>query len=148
MHGGPRQDATRNHLILSALRPSAYIARCPPPACGSAKENIDKAHRTRYREGRPQGRLSYFQPPASAWPFNSREAPLKSIPGPGEHGLSVLFKPTQSTIVFSITSPGAFATEYQVYHVNAGGFRRFSETEVMEATRELALHFVERAGPR
>jgi hypothetical protein len=40
------------------------------------------------------------------------------------------------------------ATEYQVYHVNAGGFRRFSETEVVEAARELALHFVERAGPR
>jgi hypothetical protein len=68
--------------------------------------------------------------------------------GPGEHGVSVLFKPTQSTIVFPITSPGALATEYQVYHVNTGGFRRFSETEVVEAARELALHFVERAGPR
>jgi hypothetical protein len=68
--------------------------------------------------------------------------------GPGEHGVSVLFKPTQSTMVFAITSPGALATEYQVYHVNAGGFRRFSETEVVEAARELALHFVERAGPR
>jgi hypothetical protein len=66
---------------------------------------------------------------------------FKVDPGPGEHGVSVLFKPTQSTIVFSITSPG-------VYHVNAGGFRRFSETEVVEAARELALHFVERAGPR
>jgi hypothetical protein len=50
---------------------------------------------------------------------------FKVDPGPGEHGVSVLFKPTQSTIVFSITSPGALATEYQVYHVNAGGFRRF-----------------------
>src|SRR5215510_14608172 len=73
---------------------------------------------------------------------------FKVDPGPGEHGVSVLFKPTQSTIVFSITSPGALATEYQVYHVNTGGFRRFSETEVVEAARELALHFVERAGPR
>jgi hypothetical protein len=73
---------------------------------------------------------------------------FKVDPGPGEHGVSVLFKPTQSTIVFSITSPGALATEYQVYHVNAGGFRRFSETEAVEAARELALHFVERAGPR
>src|SRR5262249_48499516 len=44
---------------------------------------------------------------------------FKVDPGPGEHGVSVLFKPTQSTIVFSITSPGALATEYQVYHVNA-----------------------------
>jgi hypothetical protein len=68
--------------------------------------------------------------------------------GPGEREVSVIFKPTQSTIVFSITSPGAPATEYPVYHVNAGGFRRFSETEVVEAARELALHFVERAGPR
>jgi hypothetical protein len=73
---------------------------------------------------------------------------FKVDPGPGEHRVSVLFKPTQSTMVFSITSPGALATEYQVYHVNAGGFRRFSETEVVEAARELALHFVERAGPR
>jgi hypothetical protein len=73
---------------------------------------------------------------------------FKVDPDPGEHGVSVLFKPTQSTVVFSITSPGALATEYQVYHVNAGGFRRFSETEVVEAARELALHFVERAGPR
>jgi hypothetical protein len=48
---------------------------------------------------------------------------FKVDPGPGEHGVSVLFKPTQSTIVFSITSPGALATEYQVYHVNAGGFQ-------------------------
>jgi hypothetical protein len=43
---------------------------------------------------------------------------------------------------------GALANEYQVYHVNTGGFRRFSETEIVEAARELALHFVERAGPR
>ena len=73
---------------------------------------------------------------------------FKVDPGPGEHGVSVLFKPTQSTIVFSITSPGALATEYQVYHVNTGGFRRFRETEVVEVARELASHFVERAGPR
>jgi hypothetical protein len=72
---------------------------------------------------------------------------FKVDPGPGER-VSALFKPTQSTIVFSITSPGALATEYQIYHVNTGGFRRFSETEVVEAARELALHFVERAGPR
>jgi hypothetical protein len=44
---------------------------------------------------------------------------FKVDPGPGEHGVSVLFKPPQSTIVFSITSSGALATEYQVYHVNA-----------------------------
>jgi hypothetical protein len=56
--------------------------------------------------------------------------------------------PSRDTIVFSIASLGALATEYQVYHVNAGGFRRFSETEVVEAARELALHFVERVGPR
>jgi hypothetical protein len=73
---------------------------------------------------------------------------FKVDPGPGEHGVSVLFKPTQSTIVFSITRHGELALDYQVYHVNAGGFRRFSELEVVEAARQLALHFVESAGPR
>jgi hypothetical protein len=73
---------------------------------------------------------------------------FKVDPGPGEHGVSVLFKPTQSTIVFSMTRPGELAQTYQVYHVNAGSFRRFSETEVVEAARELALHFVERGGAR
>ena len=67
---------------------------------------------------------------------------FKLDPGPGEHGVSVLFKPTQSTIVFSISSPGVLGTEYQVYHVNAGGFLRFCETEVVEAAREWALHFL------
>jgi hypothetical protein len=83
------QDVTRgpwNHLILSTLRPTAYKATCPPPACGSAAEDIDQVHRTRYREGRPQGRLSYFQPPASAWPFNFQKALLRSIQAPANMG--------------------------------------------------------------
>jgi hypothetical protein len=81
-----RNSRALNHLILSTLRPTAYKATCPPPACGSAAEDIDQVHRTRYREGRPQGRLSYFQPPASAWPFRSQEAPLRSIQAPANMG--------------------------------------------------------------
>src|SRR5215831_16764467 len=73
-----------NHLILSALRPTK--ATCPAASLRIAADNIDKVNRTRYREGRPQGRLSYFQPPASAWPFRSQEAPLRSIQAPANMG--------------------------------------------------------------
>jgi hypothetical protein len=65
--------------------------------------------------------------------------------GPGRHDISVIFKPTQSTIVFSITRPDELAPEYRVQHTRAGGFRRFSETEVVEAARKLALPFAEKA---
>jgi hypothetical protein len=81
-----RNSRPWDHLILSTLRPTAYKATCPPPACGSAAEDIDQVHRTRYREGRPQGRLSYFQPPASAWPFNCQKALLRSIRAPAKMG--------------------------------------------------------------
>jgi hypothetical protein len=67
--------------------------------------------------------------------------------GPGRHDISVIFKPTQSTIVFSITRPGELASEYRVQHTRAGGFRRFSETEVVEAARKLALPFAEKVSP-
>src|SRR5262249_26714729 len=87
MQVGPR--TRRNcrawsHLILSALRPTK--ATCPAASLRVAADNIDKVNRTRYREGRPQGRLSYFQPPASAWPFRSQEAPLRSIQAPANMG--------------------------------------------------------------
>jgi hypothetical protein len=68
--------------------------------------------------------------------------------GPGEHEVSVIFTPTQSTIVFSRTRPGELAQEYRVHHTRPGRFGRFSETEVVEAARKLALAFVEKAGPR
>jgi len=73
---------------------------------------------------------------------------FKVYPVPGEHGVSVLFKPTQSTIVFSITRLGELAPEYHVHHIRTGRFGRFDETEVVEAARELALPFAEKAGPR
>jgi hypothetical protein len=65
--------------------------------------------------------------------------------GPGKHEVSVIFKPTQSTIVFFVTRPGELAPEYQVHHVRAGQFHRFSETEIVEAARKLAA---EKAGLR
>jgi hypothetical protein len=68
--------------------------------------------------------------------------------GPGEHEVSVLFKPTQSTIVFFITRPGELAPEHHVHHTRTGRFGHFDETEVVEAARELALPFAEKARPR
>ena len=68
--------------------------------------------------------------------------------GPGEHEVSVIFKPTQSTIVFFITRPGELAPEYHVHHTRTGRFGHFDETKVVEAARELALPFAEKAGPR
>jgi hypothetical protein len=68
--------------------------------------------------------------------------------GPGEHELSVIFKPTQSTIVFSIARAGELAPEYQVHHTRPGRFGRFDETDVVEAAREMALPFALKAGPR
>jgi hypothetical protein len=73
---------------------------------------------------------------------------FKVEPGPGEHEVSVIFKPTQSTIVFSIARPGELAPEYQVHHTRPGRFGRLSETEVVEEARKLALAFVEKAGPK
>jgi hypothetical protein len=44
--------------------------------------------------------------------------------GPGEHEVSVIFKPTQSTIVFFRPHPGELAREYQVHHTRPGLFGR------------------------
>jgi hypothetical protein len=60
----------------------------------------------------------------------------------------VIFKPTQSTIVYSITRSRELAPEYRVHHTRAGRFGRFGETEVAEAARELALAFADKARPR
>ena len=68
--------------------------------------------------------------------------------GPGKHEVSVIFKPTQSTIVFFIARPGELAPEYQVHHTRPGRFGRFDETEVVKAAREMALAFAEKARPR
>jgi len=73
---------------------------------------------------------------------------FKVEPGPGKNEVSVIFKPTQSTIVFSVSRPGELAPEYRVHHTRAGRFGRFGETEVAEAARELALAFGEKARPR
>jgi hypothetical protein len=59
--------------------------------------------------------------------------------GPGQHEVSAIFKPTQSTIVFSRTRPGELASEYQVHHTRPGQFGRFDEAAVVGAARELAL---------
>ena len=67
--------------------------------------------------------------------------------GPGEHEVSVTFRPTQSTVVFFIMRSGELALEYQVHHTRPGPFGRFDETEVVEAARELALAFAEKARP-
>ena len=72
---------------------------------------------------------------------------FKVEPGPGRNEVSVLFRPTQSTIVFTITRPGELAEEYRVHHTRAGRFGRFGEKEVTEAARELALAFAKRAMP-
>ena len=68
--------------------------------------------------------------------------------GPGKDEVSVIFKPTQSSLVFSITRPGELAAEYRVHHTRSGRFGRFGETEVAEAARELALVFADKARPR
>jgi hypothetical protein len=68
--------------------------------------------------------------------------------GPGKHEVSAIFKPTQSTIVFSRTRPGELASEYQVHHTRPGQFGRFDEAAVVGAARELALALVEKMGPR
>jgi hypothetical protein len=68
--------------------------------------------------------------------------------GPGEREGSVIFKPRQSTIVFSRTRSGELAQEYRVQHTRPGGFGRFSETEIVQEARKLALAFVEKVGPR
>ena len=70
---------------------------------------------------------------------------FKVEPGPGKNEVAVLFRPTQSTIVFAITRPGELAPEYHVHHTRAGRFGRFGETEVAEAARELALAFAKKA---
>jgi len=68
--------------------------------------------------------------------------------GPGEREVSVIFTPTQSTIVFTIACNGELALEYRVQHIRPGSFGRFSETEVVEEARKWALAFVEKAKPR
>jgi hypothetical protein len=62
--------------------------------------------------------------------------------GPGKHEVSAIFKPTQSTIVFSRTRPGELASEYQVHHTRPGQFGRFDEAAVVGAARELVLALV------
>jgi hypothetical protein len=73
---------------------------------------------------------------------------FKVEPGPGKNEVSVIFKPTQSTIVYSITRSRELAPEYRVHLTRAGRFGRFGETEVAEAARELALAFADKARPR
>jgi hypothetical protein len=73
---------------------------------------------------------------------------FKAELGPGEHEVSVIFTPKQSTIVFSIARNGELALEYRVQHIRPGGFGRFRETEVVEEARKSALAFVEKVGPR
>jgi hypothetical protein len=52
--------------------------------------------------------------------------------GPGKHDVSVVFKPTQSTIVFTRTRLGELAPEYRVQHLRGGQFGRFNEAAVSE----------------
>jgi hypothetical protein len=77
---------------------------------------------------------------------------FKVEPGPGEREVSVIFKPTQSTIVFTIITDGsgkvAPAQDCHIHHTRPGGFGRFSETEVVEEARKLVLPFAKKAGPR
>ena len=68
--------------------------------------------------------------------------------GPGEHEVSVIFKPTQSTIVFTSARPGELASEYRVHHVKPGLFGRFDEAAVVGSARQLALAFVEKVGTK
>src|SRR4029450_11914661 len=83
-------DAFHHVDVIAGGPPRAVVAPRPRvQRClrlGSAAEDIDQVHRTCYREGRPQGRLSYFQPPASAWPFNFQKALLRSIQAPANMG--------------------------------------------------------------
>ena len=92
MQVGPR--TRRNLWGLESFDFECSAADCiqsyvPAASLRIAADDIDKVNRTRYREGRPQGRLSYFQPPASAWPFRSQEAPLRSIQAPANMGSRV-----------------------------------------------------------
>jgi hypothetical protein len=72
---------------------------------------------------------------------------FKVTAGPSTNEVS-LFKPTRSTIVFTIRRPNELAAEYRVHHIRAGRFGRFGETEVAKAARELALAIAEKARPR
>ena len=151
MQVGPR--TRRNLRALESFDFGCSAADCiqsyvPAASLRIAADDIDKVNRTRYREGRPQGRLSYFQPPASAWPFRSQEAPLRSIQAPANMGYRCYSNLRKAPSCSRLPALVPSLRNIKVYHVNAGGFRRFSETEVVEAARELALHFVERAGPR
>src|SRR5262249_1827835 len=89
MQVGPR--TRRNLRALESFDFECSAADCIQSYVAAASlriaaDDIDKVNRTRYREGRPQGRLSYFQPPASAWPCPSQEAPLRSIQAPANMG--------------------------------------------------------------
>jgi len=105
--------------------------------------------------GATRKKNSYFQAQVQTWRF-SKMAVDRPFPkgtfkvelGPGKHEVSVMFKPTQSTIVFSRPRPGELAREYQVHHTRPGLFGRFDEAAVVGAARELALALVEKVGPR
>src|SRR5262252_3582678 len=83
----PRESGPRTRRKLRALESFDFecsAADCiqsyvPAASLQIVADDRDKVNRTRYREGRPQGRLSYFQPPASAWPFRSQEVQLPSF---------------------------------------------------------------------
>src|SRR5262245_44294612 len=83
--GGLRRGSLSARLIECSAADciQSYV---PAASLRIAADDIDKVNRTRYRGGRPQGRLSYFQPPASAWPLCSQEAPLRSIQAPANMG--------------------------------------------------------------
>src|SRR6516225_12431421 len=59
--------------------------------------------------------------------------------GPGEHEVSVIFKPTQSTIVFFIIRPAELAPEYHVHHTRTGRFGHFDETEVCGSRKRVGI---------
>jgi hypothetical protein len=72
---------------------------------------------------------------------------FKVEPGPGKNEVSVIFKPTQSTIVFSVSRPGELAPEYRVHHTRAGRFGRFGETEIAEAATSRLEAATSEGGP-
>jgi hypothetical protein len=76
-------------------------------------------------------------------PFSSDDFKVELSPDKSE--VRGIFKPTHSTIVFSIIGPGELASDYRIEHTWPGGFSSFDRTQVFDAARERALALATRA---
>jgi hypothetical protein len=75
--------------------------------------------------------------------FSSDDFKVELSPDKAE--IWAIFKPTHSTIVFSVIGPGELASDYRIEHTRPGGFGSFDRTQVSEAARERALALATKA---